>query len=94
MEKNQLQIEIMPSYFIQFITYMRSTVKSKLGLINKYRGVFSNRMNLMYIMFHFSCLHENMSFWFNVFIGSIKEVNVEQGSLRSPLTGDCLGRGN
>ena len=25
-----------------------------------------------------------------VFIGSIKEVNVEQGSLRSPLTGDCL----
>ena len=26
----------------------------------------------------------------HVFIGSIKEVNVEQGSLRSPLTGDCL----
>ena len=26
----------------------------------------------------------------NVFIGSIKEVNVEQGSPRSPLTGDCL----
>ena len=32
MEKN-LQIEIVSSYFIQFIIYMLSTIKSKLGVI-------------------------------------------------------------